>query len=201
MKTATKYGIAACMGLLLVAGRVYADRLARPYDWTVELQTKRLQHQFEYTGSHLHGVEKVHVTYVHTATASDPDPHPTDYEDFWYHDGKPLGLERKHSFDIDQGDGISILVSHKDGSATDQECKAAANAILRATVDSYLNKNAILQVRVEPDSFDRIKQDLIDQGCLEHEPTGDDGHPITSAIQIFLQTEPDADRSYTLYYI
>lgn len=177
----------------------YADRIARPYDWTVELETRRMPHMFEYEHSRLHGVEKIQASYQHTPTAADPDPTKTQYEYFWYHDGKPLGLDRKHDFDVSQGDGVSIHVKHKEGGGTEEECKAAANAILRVILDAYLNKNAVVNVRVPPESFDRIRDALIDQGCLEHLPAGD--ATFSSSINIFMQTEPDAERTDTLYYI
>lgn len=174
------------------------DTLVKPYDWTVEIKTKPMPHFFEYSGSHLRGIEKLKVTYVHSADATDPDPQPKDYENLWYHDGKPLGLERHNKFDLTKGEGVSILVSHKQASATDAECKAAANAILRLIVDSYLNKNAVVSVRCQPSSYERIKAYLEDQGCLEN--TSGNDQAIATAINIFFQNDSDANQYSNLYY-
>jgi hypothetical protein len=188
----------------IVAGMVMpvwsADHIVVPYDWTIDLQSRELKNQFEYSASRLRGVEKIQASYKHVPTAADPEPDSHPYEHLWYHDGKPIGLERKDDFDVNRGDGISIVVDHKDGSASDRECTATANAILRVILDCYLNKNAVVNVRIPDSSFDRIKQSLMDQGCVETPPTPDEtGHD--AAINIFLQTEPHADRSHTLYYL
>ncbi len=188
--------------LSLVAGFLipaYGDHIAKPYDWTVELETRKLEHQFDYVGSHLKGVEKVKVSYQQTPTAENPEPTRQHYENFWYHDGKPLGLERLHAYEITQGDGVSILIKHNDEMGSDKECKAAANAILRVILDSYLNKNAVVNVRIPPESFEKVRDYLMELGCLQHLPSGDD--TVSSSINIFLQTDPDPTQTETLYYI
>lgn len=192
--------LASISVLGFVATTAYGDeQIARPYDWTVELETRHMQDYFKYTGCQIKDIDKVRVTYQHTPTAENPDPAKTQYENFWYHDGKPLGMERQHDYEISQGDGVSILVKHRNDEVTDEECKAAANAILRVTLDSYLNKNAVVNVRIPDSSFDRVRDALIDQGCQEHTTTPDGS--FASAINFFLQTDPDVTRAETLYYV
>ena len=196
---AALYAVAAGGGLMAALPAMGTDHIARPFDWTIELKTKQLPHHFEYTNSHLHGVEKIHVSYVHASDSSHPDPQPTEYENLWYHSGKPLGLERLHKFEVIQGDSTSILVSHSGSSASDDECKAAANAVLRLILDANLNKNAVVNIRVPDDSFERIKQDLYNLGCQDGSGISDEGR--ATAINLFLQTDPDPHSTQILYYI
>lgn len=182
------------------AARGAGIHLDKPYDWTVEVKTNPLPHHFEYHESHVHGIERLHVTYQHTVTDDYPEPEKVKYEEIWYHKGKPLGLERKHKFEVSKGDGVSLLVTHKESSATNEECKAAANAIMRLILDANVNKNAVVNVRVQPDSFDRIRAALEELGCTS-DIAGADEHTLATAINIFLQTEPDADQTQILYYM
>lgn len=174
-----------------------ADLVDLPYDWVVQLETKPLKKQFEYAGSVFKPVDKVDVKY-HPSKEQD---NKTAYEQIWYHDGKPLGLERLHKFELPEGDGIAIEVKHKQGTSTSGEEKAAANAILRITLDAYLNKNPVALVRLPSDSFYDISAQLQQQGMMvAPDSSGVDGFatPVESSVTLFLVSEPEGIKQ-TLY--
>jgi hypothetical protein len=90
-------------------------------------------------------------------------------------------------------------VSHDGSAATNDECKAAANAILRLIVDANLNKNAVVNVRIPDGTYERVKEALMDMGCQEGSGLSEEGR--ATAINLFLQTEPDPHTTAVLYYI
>src|SRR6185437_13112496 len=94
---------ALCAGLALPAA---ADKVQRPFDWTVVIQTQQLDRQFEYQGSTLKPVVETKVLYYHDEDSSNSQP----YETMWFHDAKALGLERVHNFGIDKGDGLAVNI-------------------------------------------------------------------------------------------
>src|SRR5262249_1167835 len=98
-------------------------------------------------------------------------------------------------------DGISIIIKHKDTGSSNHkyECYAAANAVLRLILETYVNKNPVVNVRVPEDSFNDVVQGFRNLNCQDHEPVVD-GH-LDSAINIFVQTDPNPDQKQALYYL
>lgn len=186
--------LTACMTLLLSQSTGLCSFDQKPYDWTMDIKTQQLERQFDYPGSTLKPVVKTEMQYYPTA-AEDTK---TKYEYIWYANGKPLGLERLHKLEITEGDGISIRVLHKTNSPTSGEFKAAANAVLRVLVDAYLNKNAVVTVRVPADSFNGITNELRNNPHINTGWGGADD-PVDSSLPIFVQAEPSG-QTLQLYY-
>lgn len=160
----------ACLAFGLMPQLVRAeDQVDKPYDWVFQIETRRLERQFEYANSKLNPIEKLEVVWYPTKDENKK----TNYQYMYYHDGKPYGLEKLNKLDIDEGDGVAIEVKHKDNSPTEAEKKAAANAIFRLALDSYLHKNPLVAVKVPVDSFNSISDRLIDFGFHDSKDDGD----------------------------
>ncbi len=171
------------------------DRITRPFDWVVEIETKELAKQFEYTGSHLKPIVKTHIVFYATVDEADKK----SYEDIWYHNGKPCGLERLGNLTIRPGDGIAIKIKHKTDSPTEGEYKAAANAILRIILDANLNHNSVAIVTLPDGSYSPIISELRNQNAVDA-PPHDADHPLESVVNIFLQSGTDGP-TQTLYFL
>lgn len=185
----TLASIAAAL-TLVAAQSARADLVDLTYDWVFQVETKPLPKQFEYQGSPLKPIEKVDVKYHPSKDAENK----TTYEYLWYHDGKPLGLERMKKFEIPQGDSLAIQIKHKNGSSTSGEEKAAANTILRITLDAYLNKNAVALVKLPSDSFYDISSALQNQGMVVAPDSGGmDGFntPLDTSLTLNMVSEPE----------
>ena len=169
------------------------DAIAQPYDWTVEVKTEQLERQFEYQGSTIKPVVKAEVKYYEKG---EPD-NKTDYENLWYHDGKPLGLERKHKYEITEGESVEIRVEHTTGSPTSGEYKAAANAISRILLDSYLHRCPVVIVHIKEGSLGAISSYL--QARNWKIQTEEADVAVAAAVNLFLQ-EGDDGAKQTLYY-
>lgn len=167
------------------------DQVVLPYDWIIQVDTMSLKRQFEYSGSTLNPIEKLEVSW-----------HPVDkkddikkYESMWFHDGKAVGMEKLRKLDIEKGEGVAIEVKHKDNNATEAEKKAVANAIVRLTLDAYLNKNTVAAVKVPKDSFGSISNKLQEYGFhIAEEKAGDSQVQYTSDMTVTLLSVPEGEK-------
>ena len=176
------------------------------YDWVVLVETKKLKNQFDYTNSHLKKVAKCEISYWYVGDdphdADHPDEsHKIKYEDFWFSERRPLGLERHHRFALDQADGISIKVRHKDGGESDveEEAQAAADTILRLQLDAAKNHNPVADIRL-PDGqpYDSILDELRHKGFMDADHQSEN-QPLDSSLTMFFKEE-NGSRTHTLYY-
>lgn len=152
------------------------NQVALPYDFVVQVETTQLKRQFEYQGSTLNPVEKLEIVWYPT---KDKD-NKTKYQNMYYHDGKPLGMEKLHKMDIEQGEGVAIEIKHKDNNASEAEKKDAANAAFRLALDLYLNKNPLAAVKVPVDSFESVSDRL---QALGFHDSKNDGEGLDNAEQ------------------
>ncbi|MCC6976816.1 MAG: hypothetical protein IT343_00740 [Candidatus Melainabacteria bacterium] len=167
------------------------DQVVLPYDWVIQVDTIRLKRQFEYSGSTLNPIEKLEVSW-----------HPVDkkddvkkYESMWFHDGKAVGMEKVRKLDIEKGEGVAIEVKHKESNATEAEKKAVANAIIRLTLDAYLNKNTVAAVKVPKESFSGISNRIQEFGFhIAEEKAGDSQVQYTSDMTVTLISVPEGEK-------
>ncbi len=162
----------AIAGLLLSFVPQYAfaeDKVDLPYYWVIQVETDELKRQFDYQGSTLKPIEKLEVVWYPVKDQSKK----TKYEQLYYHEGRPFGMEKLHKMDIDQGDGVAIEIKHKDNNPTEAEKKDAGNAIFRLALDAYLNRNPLAGVKVPSQSFDSIADKLKNLGF--HDSEDDNG--------------------------
>jgi len=182
----------ACLLFSLAPQKISAEEeVVLPYDWVVQVDTLKLKRQFEYSGSSLNPVEKLEVTW-HPADKKD---NVTKYEHIWYHDGKPIGMEKIRKLDIEKGEGVAIEIKHKDNNASEAEKKAAANAIIRLTLDAYLNKNTVAAVRVPIASFSAISNRIQELGFhIADNKNVDTDVQYKSDMTINLFSVPDGEK-------
>ncbi|MBA4074017.1 MAG: hypothetical protein C0508_03185 [Cyanobacteria bacterium PR.023] len=153
------------------AQQVMADGMvSNPYDWVVELETKPLERQFQYEGSSLKKIEKVQVAYY----APNKEDEKVAYEYLWFNNGKAYGMEKQRKFDLPQGEGVCLKVKHKGVSSSSEERKAAANAVLRLALDTFVNKNPIVQVRLPNESYTDIVNEITSRGFQVAPSDGND---------------------------
>ncbi len=156
---------AAVVGLFFTApSAAMADESAFQTDYTVSLKTETLQKQFQYRGSTLTKVTKASIEYF-----ANSDNQKKPYENVWFNDGQPIGLERLAAFGLDKGKSATLVVTHKDQGGVQEE-KAAANMILRLTLDAYNNTDSFIAVRVPSQSFSGIIREMQNLRCVDTNP-------------------------------
>jgi len=152
------------------------------YDWVIRVETTALQRTFEYKGSALSPVTKLSVGYYPVVTPDKTKP----YELVWYHNGKPLGMERLGVLGLAQAEGTAIKIVNK-GTHGIEEDKASANIILRLMLQTYLNRNPVVLVIVPDDSYTGIISQLQAQGAKTGAP--DPNSPERRLFTMVVQSE------------
>jgi hypothetical protein len=196
---------------LLCAGFVWlrpaaADEGLKQYSWVVLVETKKLKNQFDYENSHLKDVVKCEVSYFYVGDQPQDAQHPDEahkisYEDYWFSERRPLGLERHHKFAIDEADGVSIRIRHKKDATSDieQEAEAAAGTILRLHLDTAKNHNPVAIIKLpNGQPYDDILNELRNKGAFDAQKQ-DENEPLESSLNMFFR-EDGGNRSQTLYY-
>jgi hypothetical protein len=161
--------LAAVVGLFFTApSAAMAEESGFQTDYTVNIKTETLQKQFQYRGSMLTKVTKASIEYYKNA-----DNQKKPYENIWFNDGHPIGLERLADFGLERGKSATLVVTHKEQGGV-QEQKAAANMILRLVLDAYNNTDSFLAIRVPSQSFNGIIREMENLRCVETNPAQPD---------------------------
>lgn len=161
------------------------DHVDRPFEWTVEIDTKQLKNQFQYNSSELKELVKAKMSYY---KMTDED-NKTEYEDLWYAKAKTLGMERHHKLDITQGDAICIKVKHIGEYTSYDEQRASGKAVMKAVLDAAVNKNMVATIKVPMTSFHTIAAE-IENYHFAPAPASTPDNPVDSDMNLFLESEP-----------
>jgi hypothetical protein len=171
-----------------------ADDSGFQTDYTVKLQTETLQKQFQYKGSILTKVTKASIEYYANA-----DNKKQPYENVWFNDGHPIGLERLAPFGLEKGKSASLVVTHKAQGGVQEE-KAAASMILRLVLDAYNNTDSFLAIRVPPQSFGGIIRELENLRCVDTNPAQPD-EASKAKLTFTIETDEENGQIKHLFYM
>lgn len=173
-----------------------APDINRGYDWTVNVETEQLERYFEYRNSNLRPFDRTTVQYY----PGDNETMSRAYEKLWFHDGKPLGLERAQPFGVTRGENICLKVKHHSGKPTPGEMKAAANTILRIWLDAYVNKNQLVVVKVpNGQSLHGIADELLAKQNFQLMPDSNAEKPVNSTMTLTIVSEEDGQKVNLAY--
>jgi hypothetical protein len=157
------------------------------YDWIVNIETAELKTSFQHGRSSLRNVVIAKITYRKGSTGEKDS---TRYEDLWYCQSKPIGLERYHTLNLPPGDGIAICIKNRSASCSYSEAWASANATLRVMLDAYVRRNAVIEVVVPLDAFNSIADGFRRQG-LDPLPEEGSDEGVAASLLLHLVSEPD----------
>lgn len=190
---ATAIGITS--SIMAIKATAAGPVLSHPYEWTVQINTQELQHQFQYNTSSISQVVKASLEYYEM----DDQDHKTKYEDLWYSNAKALGMERHHKLELKQGDWVAIKVKHKNGYAPLDEQRAAGKAVMKAVLEIVRNKNMVATIKVPASSFHTISSEIQN---YHFSPVSESGSetPIESDMNLFLESEPEGSRQAFVHY-
>ncbi|MDZ4837453.1 MAG: hypothetical protein SGJ27_27010 [Candidatus Melainabacteria bacterium] len=196
MFTRSKNGKKLMPGMALLAVALISilspARASEQRAWDVKLQTEELQRQFVYRGSTINAVAKIKTKF---ALSTNPDE-AKEYEAVWYHDGKPIGMEKLAEFNIGRGDILYVKVSHKK-SPGEEECKAAAFSLMRMSLSAYHKANSIITMTIPTESFSRISNELQARGCKEIPQKADQSN--AGQVRFNLESEPEGMRQHLFF--
>lgn len=138
--------------------------LDRQYDWTIFLEALEVESYLNYKGSKLHPLTKVRVFIQKSprGNSEKEDTEPFVYEDFWYFNGKCIGMHRKHTMAL-RKDSLGAIVLRKCSGKSNQAL-AATNAALRVLVDLQQAQVGTNILMVSPADYEEIAGSLSEFG-------------------------------------
>lgn len=166
----------------------------RDFDWVITVTTEELKNYFTFPGTNLNPIVKVTVSYQDKKTTKGEDQ---KYEDMYFRGCEAVGLRRYSVLNINNTGLGAIRIQHKNADAGTGETCAAANAITRLLLDTYILGDAPSVVLVPRTSFAAIGQDLRRENFYPFDSNADQAVP--ASIILSLASEPDGNRQ-SMYY-
>jgi len=170
-----------------------SEGLARTYDWIISIETEKLSGFLDQKNSTLKPIVKATVSFKPASGGAT-----TKFEELFYRNWIALGMRRYKPLSLGISDQVAIVVTHKQGQATQEETSAAANAILRVFVDAYLKGNAVTNVIVPESSLSAIVQNLKQANFYPGDDEKPD-QPVFSSIVLHLEGSPSGSKQ-TMFY-
>lgn len=195
MKRRIKGLMAVCAMLVAssTAGALAGD-FGNNTDWTVKIKTETLDGYMK--GTNYSPVEKVNISFYKGAEQTKP----TGYQKFYFHDGKPIGLERQGQFIEDkEGGNVTFLVTHKSAAGSKGEMKAAAGSVLRILLDAHNSKIQLATIKVPAASLQSMSNEMVTRHHCEVLPNDDVEKPVYAAFTMLLSTESGAQEVHLAY--
>ncbi|MDZ4731732.1 MAG: hypothetical protein SH820_17520 [Xanthomonadales bacterium] len=133
--------------------------LQTQFAWAMYIDSCEVNHYLNYPGSSLHPLTKVRIRYRYFPHDGRPVNWPAKtYDEFWYHDGKPVGLRRNAEINLNKND-IGVIVI---GQAADHfnSISSTSDALVRLLVNLQLQRAVVGAVIVPPDQYDPLLANL-----------------------------------------
>lgn len=166
------------------------DEVAERSDWVMVVDAVQLPNYMKYPGSHLFPITQIRVNYLNCL--SDTPTRPIHYEDFWYHDGQPVGCRRYNLVDLNQLDRRGTIYV-KAGKGTSANTAAVANVIVRLSVELNVHEASAAVVLVPEEVHRQLVSDFGSIGFFKRAVQGG------AQIAIRLVSNPRVFDEY-LYY-
>src|SRR5262249_19552160 len=136
-------------------------------DWEICITPAAIPRYLDYSGSSLHPLIEVHVTYDQL-----PRVPLSNYENLYYTSSQAIGCERKiDPINLKPGSAEIIKLMAVEGDQT----YAAANAFLRAYLDFSLRSCMTKYIQVPYGFFDTMVMAFCNQGMHRHKEGGEPG--------------------------
>lgn len=165
----------------------------------IEIDTQEVPNPFQYANSALKRVVQTQLVFVDTQNVRTP------YENLWYSNATPLGLNRLTPLNkiknLNPGEKIDITVVHLlSNPAPPDEQQAAAKAALKAIVDLSLNNDFTPLVIVPRASFQTIASQFGNYLTPESDSGVDQGNPYNFSVQLVSPEQPPVFTQTFVHY-
>ena len=138
------------------------DYLDSQYDWAMCLDVGKAQHYLNYEGSRLHPLDKVRITFRQSPRSSAAIAASATttllYEELWYHQGVPIGSQRRAQLKINRQKLGTILL--RSSGLEPVQAGEALNAAIRLFVDLQLMQQNINTFVVPLEYYALMSADL-----------------------------------------
>lgn len=116
--------------------------------WTLEARMETCDREFAHESFRIHSPVKVSVSYYPVFNQKSKIP----FEELWYHDAKPIGMERYSELHIPPSQRVHLKIIQNQVT-TCADSGTAANVILRLILSTLLNHDQISSITVPDLSY------------------------------------------------
>lgn len=162
-------------------------------DYFIQAETNLSSRTFEHESFTLRSIVKSSICYYPAASASLKKA----YEQLWYCDGKPLGMERTNGLDIPADKNVGIKIVQPNCASFD-ETKAASNVIMRLVLDVLKNRDKVSKVSVPSSSYNHVLMELQRRGGTVL-PPGEKA-PTNARVKFIIESESTTMKQH-VYWI
>lgn len=155
------------------------------YDDMVELEIKELKNHLTFSNSKLMPIVRVKVS-CRCDTRHDRDAQSVKYEELWFGKDVSIGCRRSIPLPIKERDQVAIFLTVSTNNLTEAEIAACARALVRLRLETMLNRNALITVRVPSYALEELVAELEKENFY---PYKDYRASINFLIPIPLETE------------
>ena len=171
--------------------------LEQQFDWGMFIDLQPVQHYLKYAGSKLAPLKRARIyfrVYPRSAGATAANTQLQNYEEFWYHNGKPIGLRRRIALNLDK-DKTGIIVVGDLPPGTDSAV-ASTNALIRLLLDLQFQSVPVSVVVVPDADYKAITANLEHYG-FSTEMARSEGKQLSVHLR---SSSSDHDDNYYLAY-
>jgi hypothetical protein len=155
------------------------------YDDVIELEAKERKGYLDFAGSKLGPIVEVKVL-CRCDTKHNRFAQPIKYEDLWFGKDTSIGCRRNVPLPINPRDQVAIFFTQNTSNLSDAEIDACARALVRLRLETILNRNAIVAVRVPSYAYSELTSTLEGENFY---PYKDYRASINFLIPLPLETE------------
>lgn len=156
----------------------------RAYDDVIKLTCEEKPNYLNFPSVKLTPIVKVNVSCLCNTKQNHYAPE-AKYQELWFHKANPISCKHFTSFPIKERHEIGIFLNN-DRRLSDAELTALASTLVRLRLETAINQNMIVTVRVPNESFERLKLELQKQNFVSYR---ENSLNITTLIPIPLETE------------
>lgn len=154
------------------------------YDDVIKLTCEEKSNYLNFPSVKLKPIVKVSVSCLCSTKHNHYAPE-AKYQELWFHKANPISCKHFTTFPIKERHEIGIFLI-SDRTLSDAELAACASALVRLRLETAVNQNMIVTVRIPNDCFERLKLELQKQNFVSYR---ENSLNITTLIPIPLETE------------
>ncbi|MBY0551362.1 MAG: hypothetical protein K2W95_29040 [Candidatus Obscuribacterales bacterium] len=192
LKGMTIKAMTCCLSLtsLLTLPAMASDDVHK--DWIVDVKTEEIKRQFDYRGSTLKTVAKLTVEFFHETDKDNVKP----YQKIYYHDGKPIGMERTGDLNLPPTETVVIKVTPKRGTADSEENKGAADILWRLALSLSHNRSPLISTILPDASFNEISRELLRIGFSDSAAGPEKANKAKAMLALESETSGESKKVY-----
>jgi hypothetical protein len=144
---------------------------ASEFDWVLVVEGHAIENFLNYPGSEINSMNKFTASFKETGAKftlrgiQTPSYDCNKYEEFWYHDGRPIGQRRACNVPTPATEQGAIILCAQPNQ--ERFVRSSANCLIRLFLEARLNQSIVAAIVVPQNLFEPIASELAHLNFLE----------------------------------